>query len=252
MSMADVLFLAAFTPRSRTYAQAMAAAGLSPERVIIFGDPAADAADRLSSVGSGPDLGNLFLPDLTVPLGDTCSLAGWKTEHCAAGDINHEDISRCLEAHRPRLVVYSGYGGQLVKPHVLDLGFDFLHLHAGWLPDYKGSTTVYYSWLREGRCGVTALLLDHGIDGGPIVAQRRYPVPPSGVDVDLVYDNVIRADLLVDVLKGYAERGALETQPSPDGGQTYYVIHPVLKHVALISRRQASPSPSDSSVRLEE
>jgi methionyl-tRNA formyltransferase len=217
----------------------------------MFGDPATDTAGRRPFVGSAPNLEGLFLPDLDVALGETCSLAGWETEHCACGDINHEDISRHLEAHRPRLVVYSGYAGQLVKPHVLDLGFDFLHLHAGWLPDYKGSTTIYYSWLREGHCGVTALILDHDIHAGPIIARRRYPAPPQGVDVDLVYDSAIRADLLVEVLKDYGELETLRTQPNTDEGQTYYVIHPVLKHLALLSREAPPPPLPAPPERLE-
>ena len=132
-------------------------------------------------------------------------------------------------------MIYSGYGGQLVGTAALDLGFDFLHLHGGWLPDYRGSTTVYYSWLKEGRCGVSALILDKEIDSGPIVARRHYPLPPRGMDVDSYYDNMIRADLLVDIMRDFAADGTLPRIPNEGGGLTYYVIHPVLKHMALLS-----------------
>ena len=240
-----MLFLAAFTPRSQAYAQTMARAGLAPEQVTMFGNPAKDQADRTADPGTAT-AGELFLPDLTEPLRDTCAAAGWRADQLAATDVNGEPVARYLAERRPRLVIYSGYGGQLVKPSVIDLGFDFLHLHSGWLPDYRGSTTVYYSWLRERRCGVSALILDSGIDTGPIVARRHYPAPPPGIEVDKVYDNAIRADLLVDVLADYARTGHLDRQPNPDGGRTYYVIHPVLKHVALISREDvvAVPGPT--------
>ncbi|MAF95815.1 MAG: methionyl-tRNA formyltransferase [Rhodospirillaceae bacterium] len=235
MNSNGILFLAAFTNRSRAYAQALAAAGLSPEKVILFGSPpAAKPADQ------GPDKGveeieGLFIPDLGEPLEETVARAGWDVQHCPAKDVNDPALSRLLLDLQPRLVIYSGYGGQLVGAAVLDLGFDFLHLHCGWLPDYRGSTTVYYSWLKEGRCGVSALILEKEIDSGPIVARRRYPLPPRGMDVDSYYDNMLRAALLVNVLKDFTADGTLPRIPNEDGGLTYYVIHPVLKHIALLS-----------------
>jgi len=250
VTLPGVLFLAGFTARSQAYAQAMARAGLAPAWVTTFGNPAKDQADRTADP-DGAEAGALFLPDLTRPLRDTCADAGWPADHLAAADINDDSIARHLVERRPRLVVYSGYGGQLVKPAIINLGFDILHLHSGWLPDYRGSTTIYYSWLREGRCGVTALILDSGIDTGPIVARRHYPAPPPGIDVDKVYDSAIRADLLVDVLKDYARADRLERKPNPDGGRTYYVVHPVLKHVALISREDAPAAGIGPTVRLK-
>jgi methionyl-tRNA formyltransferase len=57
------------------------------------------------------------------------------------------------------------------------------------------------------------------------------------MDVDRVYDAAIRADLLVRVLRQHADAGAAEAslQQDPNEGTTYYVIHPVLKHLALLS-----------------
>ena len=76
--------------------------------------------------------------------------------------------------------------------------------------------------------------VDQGIDSGPIVARRHYP-PPPGIDVDLVYDSVIRADLLVRVLRDFAETREWPRIEDTGSGTTYYVIHPVLKHLALLS-----------------
>ena len=62
------------------------------------------------------------------------------------------------------------------------------------MPEYRGSTTVYYGLLNDGNCGVTAILLKPEIDNGDIVA-RKSTAPPSSVDIDHLYDNAIRADL---------------------------------------------------------
>lgn len=40
---------------------------------------------------------------------------------------------------------------QIVKaPLLLSWAFPLLHIHSGWLPDYRGSTTSYYSLLERG------------------------------------------------------------------------------------------------------
>ena len=234
MTTGGLVFLAAFTARSRAYAQAMAEAGLAPDQVLLFGDSDNDTGGGETG-SSGAICEGLFLPELGIPLVETCDEAGWTVQRCPAGDVNNPDLVKRLRDVQPRCVVYSGYGGQLVGSGVLGLGCDVLHLHAGWLPDFRGSTTVYYSWITEGRTAVTALFLDKDIDGGPIVARRHYPPPPPGIDVDLVYDSAIRADLLVRVLRDFAETCEWPRVEDNGSGTTYYVIHPVLKHLALLS-----------------
>ena len=107
----------------------------------------------------------------------------------------------------------------------------FLHIHCGWLPDYRGSTTIYYSILKEKMCGVSAILLNEGIDTGKIVAKEKYPIPPKDMNIDYVYDSIIRADLLVKVLKS---REKWVPVRQSENGTTYYVIHPILKHLAYV------------------
>jgi len=229
----DVLLLAGHTTRTSAYVQALAAHGLRAETVLLYGSPTAVSR----SDGSAHACAELFLPDCTVPAEAACRNHGWPVEHLAQTGVNEEGVRRALQAHSPRLVVFSGYGGEIVGQALLGLGVPFLHVHAGWLPEYRGSTTVYYSLLREGHCAASAILLSPEIDCGTVVGRQTYPAPPAGMDVDHVYDPAIRADLLVRVLRGYAEQGTWNTQfaQEPAQGENYYVIHPVLKHLALLS-----------------
>ena len=237
MRLDGVLFLAGYTARSKAYAQALARNSLEPAHVLLFGNPEKGNGqgtinDRIEPIDS-----DLVFPDLAESLDRTCGRAGWAVERCQQNDINGPEIPKLLRKISPDLVIYAGYGGQIVRPPILAEGFPFLHLHSGWLPDYRGSTTIYYSWLEQQSCAVTALILDEGIDTGPIVAQRRYPLPPPGLEVDKMYDSAIRANLLVEVMRNYAKRGGLgDLQTQSGEGRTYYVIHPVLKHLVLLSR----------------
>lgn len=233
------LFLAARTTRSQAYAQAMAAAGLGPAQVLICGEPEPSAA--ASPRGVWPDVA-VALADLDEPLESTCAAAGWPTETIAQRDVNDRAVTERLAALQPSCVIYSGFGGQIVGPAALKLGIPFVHSHSGWLPRWRGSTTVYYSMLEARECAASVLVLAPQIDAGPVLARRRYALPPPGLDVDRLYDAAIRADLLCRVLAEMQQLGTLPEALATEGepSQTYFVIHPVLKHLALLSLPEPS------------
>lgn len=242
MKLRDVVLLAAPTARSQAYVQALAAAGLEPEAVILLGDEPAPPA--VAAVAEPPG-GFPLLPDLAEPVHATCARAGMRMLRVPVADVNAEATLEALREVPSRIVIYSGPAGQIVSPRVLQTGSRFLHLHSGWLPDYRGSTTLYYALLNGDAPAVTALYLDRCIDTGPVLARRTYPRPPAGLDLDRLYDPAIRADLLVRLMRDYARAGAL---PEPqvqraEEGTTYYVIHPVLKHVALLSLHAGAARP---------
>jgi methionyl-tRNA formyltransferase len=235
MRLEGVILLAAPAARSQAYLQTLAASELYPEQVIIMGkedgspDPAGLTAGRL--------WGGIALPDLHESVATTCRRWRIPVVACSATNVNAEEVISVVRDARPKIVIYGGYGGQIVGDEMLGSAPQFLHIHSGWLPDYRGSTTIYYALLHGEDPGVTALVLDRNIDTGPIVARRRYPKPPAGLDIDRIYDPAIRADLLVRVMSDYAKGGSLPPleHQKAEMGTTYYVIHPVLKHVATLA-----------------
>jgi len=238
MRLDGVTLLAAPTPRSQAYLQTLVASQLLPDYVITMGAAVSDAGIDAAAqrVWNG-----IQLPNLDEPIAATCERAGIRVISCYATDVNAEEAVFSVRSVRPKIVIYSGYGGQIVGEEMLGSGGKFLHLHSGWLPGYRGSTTLYYALLHREEPGVTALILDRNIDTGPIVARRCYPKPPRGMDIDRVYDSAIRADLLVRVMSTYARDGHLPEleQQTPGEGTTYYVIHPVLKHLAILALEPA-------------
>ena len=106
----DVVLVAARTARSQAYAQSVAAAGLTLNSVVLFGDyaplPAIDWAAQADA--DSP----VFLPDLTIPLEQTCLRQGWKMWDLATRDVNDLQIAVTLDNLAPKLVIYSGYGGR--------------------------------------------------------------------------------------------------------------------------------------------
>ena len=117
------------------------------------------------------------------------------------------------------------------------MGIPFLHLHSGILPTFRGSTTIYYSLLKTAQCGVSAILLSSQIDAGNIIKYKNYSPPDGNCNLDYEYDTAIRADLLVDVmLKYYKNNFKIKSEKQKiNSGETYYVIHPLLKHLAILA-----------------
>ncbi len=232
-----ILFLAAATARSKAYAQALSERGLEVEACIIFDKP----GSKLLGQGGTPSrsrerLGDILLPDLSLALDDCCRKLGGAMSEIEAESINAPQVVAAVRQAAADLIIFSGFGGQLVGQELLAIGAPFLHNHAGWLPDYRGSTTSYYSLLAEGSLGVSAIVLSAGIDTGEIVARRRYPAPPPDVDIDYHYDSAIRAHLLCQVVAGWRAAGHfVETiEQDEEAGATYYVVHPVIKHLARL------------------
>jgi methionyl-tRNA formyltransferase len=231
-----VAFLAADTMRSRAYAQALLARGIGLGRAMLITSTDRKRWGQAEGFDAGNlDFGPVFAPDLTIPLEESLARLAGSTSTLDAGTVNDPRVVAWLEDSGASVVIFSGFGGQIVKSGVLEAAPVLLHMHSGWLPDYRGSTTIYYSYLREGWCGVSAILLRESIDTGPIVARKRYPAPPPGAEVDYCYDSAIRADLLTTVIADWAthERFTDPTDQTPGAGRVYYIMHPVLKHVAL-------------------
>jgi methionyl-tRNA formyltransferase len=246
MTVGGTLFLAANTPRSQAYAQAFARRGIALDEVILFDRPGA-AQPGKAKLAAPPDIPTTVpLPDPRIPLIE--SLDGLRAEvrRIEAESVNDPAILAAIETASPGLVIYSGYGGQLVSRELLSLEPPFLHAHSGWLPDYRGSTTVYYSLLAGEDCGVSVIDLVPAIDQGPVMARRRYPQPPAGVDIDYFYDSAIRADLMADVVAQWQEDGQLNPITVEGNGADYYVVHPLLKHLALLSLEAENAGEGDA------
>lgn len=157
-------------------------------------------------------------------------------------DINAPCMKETLLSMPEEFLLYSGFAGGIVSEELLSLGKKFIHVHAGILPSFRGSTTAYYSMLMEGNIGASAIFLSAGIDEGEIIAQKKFPPPSHPVDIDYVYEPYLRSLLLLEVLQDYEKKGCFTycTQ-NHDEAHTYYVIHPVLKHIAVLGNDADPP-----------
>ena len=242
-----IAFLAADTVRSRAYAQYLEHADIGVVLSVLVTTDGKKRWGQGDDIKPGPAHPTMRTPDYSRSLLSVLRGISDETVEFSTGTVNHADVVNAIAASGADIVIYSGFGGEIVRKPLLSAGAELLHMHAGYLPDYRGSTTFYYSYIREQTMGVSAIYLRRTIDTGPILNRVRYPAPPAGFDVDYYYDPMIRADCLVQTLRLLSSGDEITPeQQSESAGGEYYIIHPVLKHIAL-NRINSRPRPNFSS-----
>lgn len=92
-------------------------------------------------------------------------------------DGGRTEILECLRMLTPDLIVVAAYG-QILPPRLLEIPtFGCLNVHASLLPAYRGASPITAA-LLEGlnETGVSIMLMDEGMDTGPVLAQARLPI----------------------------------------------------------------------------
>lgn len=121
----------------------------------------------------------------------------------------------------PDVIVVVAYGKLLPKP-VLDLPpHGCLNLHPSLLPRHRGPSPVATAILEgDDVTGISLMLLDEGMDTGPVIAQREYALTGEETARELT-DTLFHAgaDLLIESL-GPWTRGELQAQPQDDAHAT--------------------------------
>ena len=70
--------------------------------------------------------------------------------------------------------------------------FGTFNVHASLLPQYRGAAPINWAVINgDTETGVTTFFLDHEIDTGRIIMQRKFDIPDNA-DVEYVYDGLMR------------------------------------------------------------
>ena len=83
--------------------------------------------------------------------------------------------------------------------------------------------------------GASSIFLTKEIDSGPILLRKKFDVPINKVDIDHIYDSEVRSQVLIETLDNYIDNGHFKIAVENNiGGETFYIIHPILKHIAIL------------------
>lgn len=138
-----------------------------PARVIAVGaDRDADGFEHAE---------NFAVPTFSVAMSNFADRDAW-------GDALLEQI----RVWAPDLVVLSGFM-KLLPPHVVEaLAPNLINTHPAYLPEFPGAHAVRDA-IAAGvtETGASVIVVDNGVDTGPIISQERIPVLPGDTELSL-------------------------------------------------------------------
>ena len=112
--------------------------------------------------------------------------------------------------------------GRLIPAALLEVPrHGFVNVHPSLLPRHRGPSPIQWALVEGDRVtGVTTMLLDEGMDTGPILLQREVPIE-EGETADRLGARLAEegARLLVETLDGL-EAGTVRPRPQPEEGAT--------------------------------
>jgi len=171
--------------------------GGSNLRALLEASQDAEFPARVVAIGADRDADGLAhaeefgIPSFVVPFSTYPSREEW-------GDALLEQVA-LWEAD---IVILSGFM-RLLPAQVVDaLTPRLLNTHPAYLPEFPGAHAVRDA-LAAGatETGASVIVVDHGVDSGPVVAQRRVAVLPADTEARL-HERIklIERDLLVQVV----------------------------------------------------
>jgi methionyl-tRNA formyltransferase len=132
-----------------------------------------------------------------------------------------EAVTQLAEFH-PDVIVVAAFG-QILPPSVLEIPrYGCINIHPSLLSRFRGASPVAAAILAgDELTGVSLMLLDRGLDTGPILARAQIPISGQDTTGSLTAKlSLIAAWLLQDVLIRWV-RGELNPQPQNETKATY-------------------------------
>ena len=158
-----------------------------PARIVVVG------ADRdAAGLAYADEFG---IPRFTVPFRAFESREAW-------GD----ELAAQLDLWKPDLIVCSGLMRLLPSSIVARYAPRIINTHPAYLPEFPGAHGVRDA-LAAGvtHSGASVIVVDDGIDAGPILAQERVAVHPGDTE-DSLHERIkpVERRLLIDVVQRIA------------------------------------------------
>jgi phosphoribosylglycinamide formyltransferase 1 len=175
--------------------------GFPAEVVAVGADRDAPGLAHASEAG---------IPTFVVPYAEHATRDAW-------GDA----LVDAIAPYAPDLVVLSGLM-RLLPPGAVDaLGPRIVNTHPAYLPEFPGAHAVRDA-LAAGatETGASVIVVDHGVDTGPVLARRRVPVHPDDTEQTLhdrikTVERVLLAETVAAIADGRLDPAHPAAPPAP-------------------------------------
>jgi methionyl-tRNA formyltransferase len=200
-------------------------------KIVFCGTPAFAVPTLEALIAAGHEVALVVSqPDKPIGRSQTLTAPPVKQTALAAGIPvtqpekirSNTEFRAQVEAIAPDAIVVVAYG-RIIPPWMLALPRrGCINLHGSLLPKYRGAAPIQWAVaMGDAYTGNTTMLLEEGLDTGPILLQQTVPIDPGQTAVDL-FAILARqgAPLVVETLASLSN-GTVKPQPQNHEGATY-------------------------------
>ena len=138
---------------------------------------------------------------------------------------NNLEFRARLEEIKPDAILVVAYG-RIIPQWMLELPrFGNINLHGSLLPKYRGAAPIQWAIANGDKVvGVTTMLLEAGLDTGPMLLARAVPAGTEETSIEMFEQLAeVGAELMVETLRGL-EEGTIVPQPQDESRATFAPI----------------------------
>ncbi len=135
--------------------------------------------------------------------------------------IRDENFIEMLKRLNPEFAVVVAYGKILPKEILEIPKYGCINLHASLLPKYRGAAPIQWALINgEKTTGVTTMLIDEGLDTGPVLLQKEVQIEDED-NAQTLSERLSRvgAELIVETIEKMRKG---EIEPKPQKGEPSY------------------------------
>ncbi len=198
-------------------------------RIVFMGTPSFAVPILRALADHHQVVGVVTQPDRRAGRGRRLTVSPVKEAALALGlplfqppTLRTAEAAQRLAAWQPAVIVVAAFG-QILRPPLLSLPpHGCLNVHASLLPRWRGASPVAAAILAgETVTGVSLMLMDEGMDTGPILARRSCPIAPDDTTGALTGRLAeMGAQLLIETLPRWLA-GGIRPRPQDDDRATY-------------------------------
>jgi methionyl-tRNA formyltransferase len=124
--------------------------------------------------------------------------------------LKDREIADAIKRENPDFIVVAAYG-QILPKSILDIA-PCINLHASLLPKYRGASPIQQALLNGDKItGVTAMLMEEGLDSGPMLAWNVTKIEKNDRK-NILFNRLadMAADLTIETLKNFSKISPLK------------------------------------------
>ena len=169
-----------------------------PSLAALLAEPSFEVVGVVSQPDRPQGRGQKIVPTPVKALAQEKGIPLWQPERLR----KDESALQALEAFKADFFVVVAYG-QILSPQVLAMpAKGCINGHASLLPKYRGAAPIQWCLYHgERETGVTTMLMDAGMDTGPMLLKSAFPLPVDWNAQQLANKlSVLTAELLIQTL----------------------------------------------------